>query len=279
MNLEDLQEYEQDFYKDNRDRDYDRYQDIDYREESYHEFMSGELESPIYNARDFEEENFYNVEMLMKHPHGGSRSLDLCNQVLTSGLKKQHRKTLEKAYKHADHLFNIAIYFQKKYRQENCPVCIEPIFDTCKQFYRCEQCDHGICTNCRDSIYMRTTKCPICRQMNSFKIIKRDKHLDLTGIPPELSIYEFLNKTMYQTVPGEDYNIFGEQLKELKNYKVTEKTPPEEFDLTLAEFLRMSENLLKSIKDWDPVAYTELIDTQYWWLKELEPYLTGTENL
>jgi len=52
-----------------------------------------------------------------------------------------------------------------KYNCEtDCPVCFETIGDNTNGCMEGDNCNHTICSNCRDKIVNDTNKCPICRE-------------------------------------------------------------------------------------------------------------------
>ena len=47
--------------------------------------------------------------------------------------------------------------------ETDCPVCMEKIGDNTNGCMEGDNCNHTICSNCRDIIVSNTNKCPICR--------------------------------------------------------------------------------------------------------------------
>jgi hypothetical protein len=47
--------------------------------------------------------------------------------------------------------------------ETDCPVCMETIGDNTNGCMEGDNCNHTICSNCRDIIVSNTNKCPICR--------------------------------------------------------------------------------------------------------------------
>ena len=48
--------------------------------------------------------------------------------------------------------------------ETDCPVCFETIGDNTNGCMEGDNCNHTICSNCRDKIVIDTNKCPICRE-------------------------------------------------------------------------------------------------------------------
>lgn len=49
--------------------------------------------------------------------------------------------------------------------ETDCPVCFETIGDNTNGCMEGDNCNHTICSNCRDKIVEDTNKCPICREI------------------------------------------------------------------------------------------------------------------
>jgi hypothetical protein len=62
--------------------------------------------------------------------------------------------------------------------ETDCPVCMETIGDNTNGCMEGDNCNHTICSNCRDIIVSNTNKCPICRLKLDDNITDDDTETD-----------------------------------------------------------------------------------------------------
>jgi len=67
--------------------------------------------------------------------------------------------------------------------ETDCPVCMETIGDNTNGCMEGDNCNHTICSNCRDIIVSNTNKCPICRAKLDDNIVdeESDTESEYTG--------------------------------------------------------------------------------------------------
>lgn len=213
---------------------------------------------------------------LWDHPFGESKWLNKAYGSLYHAIEGKHQELVGEANRKARQQFQVHIKFQVEERQPSCPVCFGEEFGTCTHFYRCKTCKGSVCADCGPLL---PKKCPMCNIRLPMQHIKLDTYIQQAraAIPPKKTVRDLMTEIMYRYKPDspEKVNLFGQNIEGFENFKMASLSP-EEFDYEIAEFLRISSEFLLSMRyKMIKSDYLKLVSTQYWWCRELEPYLTG----
>ena len=217
---------------------------------------------------------------LWDHPFGDSKWLDKAYGSLYDAIEAKHQELVDLANRKAQEQFQVHIKFQLEERQPSCPVCFGEEFETCTHFYRCKTCKGSVCADCGPLL---PRKCPMCNIRLPMQHIKLDTYIqkEHQTLPHKKTVRDLMTEIMYRCKPDslEKVNLFGQNIEGFENFKMASLSP-EEFDYELAEFLRLSRDLLQSmLQNKDTEYYREEVATHYWWCLDLEPYLTGRQTL
>ena len=234
-----------------------------------------------YKPEDFEKQTQDEVLLaLLNHPYGDSKWLDKAYEILYRAIDARHQIHVDAAKQRAKEIFGKDIKFQLEKRQECCPICFGEEFETCTHFYRCATCRGGVCADCGPLI---PYKCPMCNVKKPMRVVSLNKirQTENQSIPTKRTVRQLLKEIMYEAKPGstQKVNIFGQSIEGYEKFNLWSLSP-EEFDYELAEFLRLSQDLLQSkFYDEESSDYEALESTELWWCRELVPYLMGERPL
>ena len=244
----------------NYDNDYDdEYYESDYihsigtriqniiEDEYYQRTQNTERDEHLENDEYYTEagESEQVILNLLNHRFGNSSLLDDAYRALQKVIKLKEEEYLLAAIADATESYYQEVEFQLNKRQSACPVCLDENFTTCEHFYKCLTCKSGVCPDCGPFI---PNKCPMCNIRNPLKVISLEEKCQLarSQLPPKQTVRDLVYQIRYCPIKEQNVNIFGEPCNIEFNMETITHS---EFDLEIAELLRLTGDKLRSLQD------------------------------
>ena len=204
---------------------------------------------------------------LLSHQYGNSRLLDDAYRCLEKGIKLQEEEQLMIAITAATESYDEEVQFQLTKRQTACPVCFDENFATCKHFYKCLTCQSGVCQDCGPFI---PNKCPMCNIRQPMKVISLEERclVARSQLPPKQTVRGLVYQIRYCPIKEQNVNIFGEPCEIQFNMETITHS---EFDLEIAELLRLTGDKIRNLKDnMSDEAVQRYIQEEMLWSVDLQ---------
>lgn len=189
-------------------------------------------------------EDEYILLRLVDHQFGGSEILSFAYESLKSTIEQQESCKIKTAKATAFNCFTQEVQFQMEERNHSCPICIDICFDHVALFSKCPTCQSAICSACEPFV---GDTCPMCRARNPLQLVSRSKmeRDALCQLPARMNVRDMVYQIRYCPF-RHGRNIFGESCG--VNFNM-ETITHSEFDLELAELLRLTSQKLRQMKN------------------------------
>jgi hypothetical protein len=218
------------------------------------------------NPHNIESENPDILLRLLDHPFGDSSILGEVYDILEETIDQKAYSVERKALETARACYSKEVEFQTTERQPCCPICQDTDFSHTHTFHRCTTCRGAICSDCAPFVQ---TKCPICRAANPFELVSQPEmeKKELGLLPSKMTVRDLVYQVRYCPFQ-EGRNIFGEICNITFNM---ESITHSEFDLELAELLRLTSLKLTSIRNnMDDVEFHLTLQRDMPWAVHIE---------